>query len=595
MMRRGGGTLLLGAMLCGCAAPAAVAPFPGPAGWVDPADPAAVGIDRYLRGLEAVGFSGAVLVARGDRPVLRRGYGLADRERRAPYTPATVQTMGSITKQVTAAAVLLLEQEGRLRTSDPLALYLDGVPEDRRGITLHHLLTHTSGLPDAIGADAEPIGAEAFARRAMETPLQFEPGASVGYSNAGYSLLGIVVERVSGMGYEDFVRERLLLPAGLASTGYLRPEFAEDAVAVGYRDGERWGLTLGRGWLPDGPGWNYRANGGMHTTVDDMHRWLRVLRGSGPLGAEAVAAWTADHVAVGEGVHLGYGWVLHDTPRGRLIAHTGGSAAYGAAFGWLPEQDLFYYVHGNTSHWPAGAMEEALLAAAFDPALPLPPELEVDPAATPALAASRAGAYRTQGGGLEVVADDTRLRATPWGQRMLDAALGHDPARRPALARATGVAERVVERLAAGREDALEEAMGGEGDVAARGRSLARLLARYGEPREMTVVGTVANTPGGRTGGDGGATTLVRVEYGERTRVLSLLWRADGTYAGAALGPLGDLPLLVLVPVAGGGYRGVEREPPWRSLPVALEDGCLVLGGVRACREGPSAEPGGAR
>ena len=235
-------------------------------------------IDHYLSGMEALGFSGAIIVTHRGEVVLREGYGLADREARRPYTPTTIQSCGSITKQMTGAAILLLESQGKLSVDDPIDLYFDDLPEDRQAITIHQLLTHSSGLPGSVGPDEEPIGARAYLDRLMAEPLQFSPGSGYGYSNAGYSLLGMIVERVSGQSYEAFLRDKLLLPAGLTETGYLLPAWDRDRLAVGYRNGERWGAVYERGWLEDGPGWHLRANGGLHTTVDDMHRWLNTVR-----------------------------------------------------------------------------------------------------------------------------------------------------------------------------------------------------------------------------------------------------------------------------------------------------------------------------
>lgn len=133
-----------------------------------------------------MGFSGAVIVEHRGEVALRRGYGLADRAALRPYTPETVQTHGSITKQVTAAAILLLETRGALEVEDRLDEHCEGVPPDKTGITLHHLLTHTSGLPGSVGPDREPIDGVEFVARAFATPLLFEPGTGFEYSNVGY-------------------------------------------------------------------------------------------------------------------------------------------------------------------------------------------------------------------------------------------------------------------------------------------------------------------------------------------------------------------------------------------------------------------------
>jgi CubicO group peptidase (beta-lactamase class C family) len=555
--------------------------------FVDSANAGAMRLDRYLTGLEALGFSGAIIVDHGGEVVLRRGYGLADREARRRYTPSTVQSMGSITKQVTAAAILLLEGRGLLSASDSLGRHLQEVPADKRGITLHHLLTHQAGFPESIGRDAEPLDAAAYLVRAMQSPLQFAPGEGFDYSNVGYSLLGIIVERVSGRTYEQFVREELLLPAGLLATGYLLPGHPESALARGYRDAQLYGTGGEMRWMEDGPGWNLRANGGLRTTVGDMHRWLAVLRGEGPLSAAQVARWTETHVAASTEFGYAYGWATWESPVGRVIMHSGGNPAFASIFSWLPEHELFVYAHGNSSLWEAPAHQESLLRAWFDSTMQLPPAVATDWSASPQLASQRAGEYVSGSSSVTLAADDVRLRAELDGQAVMDALLAHDAVQRDRLERLNRSAAVVIERLAASRDDALEGLVRAGTDPAARARSLSQLLARQGSSRTLTAVGSVANVPGSHFGDDGGWTTFVRVSpAGGRPRILSLLWHDDGTYRSAALGPLSDVPGFVLVPEASGALLAVERTAPWRTHAVRFEGDCLVIEELAACRRG---------
>jgi CubicO group peptidase (beta-lactamase class C family) len=191
---------------------------------------------EYLGRLERLGFAGAVLVARNGEPLLAEGYGLADRERGIPWSPGTVSTVGSITKQFTGAAILALAEDGRLRVEDPITAHFEGVPEDKRAITLHQLLTHSSGVVDLEGyGDWDPIGREEFVERILAQPLAFEPGTDYQYSNAGYSLLGAIVEKLTGGSYESFVRERFFVPLGMFETGYVQAGWGEGRLAQGYR------------------------------------------------------------------------------------------------------------------------------------------------------------------------------------------------------------------------------------------------------------------------------------------------------------------------------------------------------------------------
>ncbi|MBP7514854.1 MAG: beta-lactamase family protein, partial [Flavobacteriales bacterium] len=217
-------------------------------------DSVAARIDTFLTKCATAGFNGSVLVLRGDQPVLDKGYGLSDRERNLVNRPATVHAIGSITKQFTAACILKLQERGRLKVTDAMSAYLPGVPADKAAITLHHLLTHSAGFPGAIGDDNEAIDGGAFTKLAMETPLEFQPGSAYAYSNVGYSLLGIIVEHLSGMAYERYLHDSLLVPAGLLRTGYRLPDWSKEELAIGYRkDGTRWGTMLDHPLVNGGP------------------------------------------------------------------------------------------------------------------------------------------------------------------------------------------------------------------------------------------------------------------------------------------------------------------------------------------------------
>ncbi|OGD38516.1 MAG: hypothetical protein A2V45_16060 [Candidatus Aminicenantes bacterium RBG_19FT_COMBO_58_17] len=307
-------------------------------------------IDRYLQKAEANGYAGSVLVARGEKIILAKGYGLADRENKVKQTAETVFSIGSITKQFTGAAILKLEMMDKLKVTDPISKYFGDVPADKKEITLHHLLTHTAGFEGALGDDYDAIGREDFVKLALGSKLLFKPGERYEYSNVGFSLLGIIVELVSGKNYEDFLYEALFKPAGMEKTGYVRPGFVKSELAVGYRGGERWGTALDRPWRPEGPGWHLRANGGILSTVGDMYRWYLALKNDTVLSVSAKKKYLAPHVkeyADGNS-YYGYGWVTQKTERGaNLIWHNGGNGIYNAFMGFEPENDLVIIASSN--------------------------------------------------------------------------------------------------------------------------------------------------------------------------------------------------------------------------------------------------------
>ncbi|HZX09762.1 MAG TPA: serine hydrolase domain-containing protein [Acidobacteriota bacterium] len=336
-------------------------------------------LEEYMIHAQKAGFSGSVLVAKDNQILIAKGYGMADKEKEIPFTANTVSTIGSITKQFTGAAILKLQMMGKLSVKDPITKYFSNVPEDKKGITLHHLLTHTAGFPGAIGPDFDPISRDEFIKLAMETPLKREPGTLYEYSNVGYSLLGIIIELISGKSYEQFLNQNLFKPAGLTHTGYLIPDWDKDNLAHGYRGDNDWGTLLDHPWLDDGPGWHLRANGGILSTVKDMYQWHKALEGNAVLGEEEKELYYHPHVQEGEGADsfYGYGWALFTTPRGtQLIAHNGGNPYFSADFLRYVDEDVVIIALANTNSYRAWKVSEALARIVFgyDYTLPQKPE-----------------------------------------------------------------------------------------------------------------------------------------------------------------------------------------------------------------------------
>ena len=184
-------------------------------------------LEDYLKENESNGFSGAVLVAVHNDVILEKGYGLADRETRVPMTTSSVFDIGSITKQFTATAILKLVEQNKLKVTSRLTDFFEQVPEDKRYITIHQLLTHTSGISSYTGDDYEYVTDNEFLTTVLSRELEAKPGEQYIYSNVGYSLLGIIVERASGLPYEQFLQRFLFQTAGMGTTGYLQPQLGK--------------------------------------------------------------------------------------------------------------------------------------------------------------------------------------------------------------------------------------------------------------------------------------------------------------------------------------------------------------------------------
>lgn len=312
-------------------------------------------LDGVFAALDENGFTGIVMVKDGD-DLDFTGFGLADREAGAEWDADTVFTVGSITKQFTGAAIVKLEMEGRLSVDDTLGEHVPYATGELADVTLHELLTHTAGLPGGLGDDFAPVSRREIVElgsAAIENRGEFN------YSNPGYSMLGVVIEEITGLSYEEYLRSVFFLPLGMINTGYVLPDWSNDVVAVGYDGSVTWGRPNEQPWDTDGPYWHLRANGGILSTGTDMMRWHEALLGNEILDDDAKAKLFARHVAEGaEGGpwSYGYGWTNVELADGAtLITHNGGNGIFFADFLRFIDDDLTILIATNV----AGADEDA--------------------------------------------------------------------------------------------------------------------------------------------------------------------------------------------------------------------------------------------
>jgi CubicO group peptidase (beta-lactamase class C family) len=250
-------------------------------------DPRIETIDSVIAAAVEDGLCGVVLIRSHDDVLLHKAYGWADAEAGREMTIDTGFDIGSLVKPITATGILKLEEMGKLSTGDTLARFFADAPADKRDITLEQVLTHTAGMQDLFGGDYEVVSRDWILDKIMRSSLIAVPGEREEYSNSGYSLLAIIIEKVSGQSYEEFLRDHVLAPAGVRRLGYVLPGWRNEELAVGYRrDGRRWGTPLDHPWADDGPGWNLRGNGGMLSTAAEMGHWYEALFDGEILGAE---------------------------------------------------------------------------------------------------------------------------------------------------------------------------------------------------------------------------------------------------------------------------------------------------------------------
>ncbi|MDJ0703092.1 MAG: serine hydrolase domain-containing protein [Leptolyngbyaceae cyanobacterium MO_188.B28] len=237
-----------------------------------------------LKDLEAAGFSGGILIANGERVIVKEGYGFSSCEDVVANTADTIYAIGSVTKMFAAAAIGQLDAAGLLNIDDPISLYLEDLPGDKANITIKQLLTHTSGLrsyheTQELG-DFEAMTRDRAFEEIMGRPLRFAPGSKEKYSNSGYTLLAMLIEKVSGLAYTDYIRERILIPAGMTSTGF----WGESFPAVASTPNRILGCSSPDTWEYS---WVLVGNGGMVSTISDMHRWVLALQGESVLSEPA--------------------------------------------------------------------------------------------------------------------------------------------------------------------------------------------------------------------------------------------------------------------------------------------------------------------
>jgi CubicO group peptidase (beta-lactamase class C family) len=327
-------------------------------------------VSAYLDRLEAVGFTGSVLVEINGRKAISRGYGFRNAAQKLKNTPDTLFDIGSITKQFTAAAILKLEMQGKLSTDDKITKFFENVPPDKAGITLHQLLRHIAGFPSVVGGDYDKIGREEFIDKLMQSPLKFEPGARFSYSNVGYSLLAMIVERVSGQKYEQFLYENLWHPAGMETTGYSRPAFDRDLIATGYKEDKEWGKPTDKEWEGDAPYWHLKGNGGILSTVEDMYKWHLALLGDNILSKEAKQKYYHPQFRPGENEnpYYAYGWDILKTPRNTILTrHNGTNRVFYADFYRYIDEGVAVILLSNKAHQDFFGTDRTISKIIFDP------------------------------------------------------------------------------------------------------------------------------------------------------------------------------------------------------------------------------------
>jgi CubicO group peptidase (beta-lactamase class C family) len=305
-------------------------------------------------------FMGSVLVAKNGTVLFAESAGWANLEWKIPHTPATKFRIASLTKQFTAASILLLAERGKLSIDDPLGKFLPAAPEPWKKVMLRQLLSHTGGIPD-FSDDPDTTNklrpetsAETLARAAGK-PLEFTPGESYKYSNAGYMLLGWIIEAVSGQSYETFLRENIFQPLGMNDSGYDSNTEVIPQRAAGYVRGPK-GLANAPYIDMHGP----YAAGGIYSTPADLLRWTQALFGGKVLSAASLEQMTTP-------VKNDYAFGLQvGMSKGRkVISHNGSIYGFNSQLNYYPESQITVIVLANLNSPDAFELAAQLTAVAL--------------------------------------------------------------------------------------------------------------------------------------------------------------------------------------------------------------------------------------
>ena len=316
-------------------------------------------IDALLSNYFRPGAPGAsVIISQHGSILFRKAYGLANIDTKMSLRPELPLRVGSVTKQFTAAGIMLLAEQGKLSVAEKIERYFPQYSEHASHVTIEHLLTHTSGirnyteLPQFASVMTKDMSVDEVIAFFMDAPLKFQPGQRFSYSNSNYFLLGVIIEMVTGMSYPDFMRQQIFQPLQMLSTEIEKAP-SQLAAVIGYTQ-RRKGTTSAPHYSMS---WPFAA-GALRTSVDDLVRWDSAITNGTLLKRESWDLMAEDHT-VNSGSHTGYGfgWFIRGFGGGNALEHGGDIGGFSAATLRFPNEELFVAVLANSdSQEPAPDM-----------------------------------------------------------------------------------------------------------------------------------------------------------------------------------------------------------------------------------------------
>ena len=319
-------------------------------------------INTYTNSYVKTGdFSGCILIAENDNILYENCFGLANQSFQIPNKLDTKFIIGSISKQFTAAAILILEQEGYLKTTDTIAKYFKTNPISEN-ITIEQLLTHTSGItdiynvPDFSELSCKKITLSNFAQLVLDTKLDFTPGTQYQYSNGGYTLLAALIEKISGTTYQDFLSNRIFQPLKMMATGHASTNEVIPDLAVGY-DPLRYDKLKITNYLDFEL---LKGSGSLYSTVYDLRKWVKSIKKRTLLNSNSYDKFLKDY-----GQNYGYGISLYNSFGHRVFGHDGRVNGYIADYLHYKEPNIDIIILGNTQTGVADFFRRDIAAIVF--------------------------------------------------------------------------------------------------------------------------------------------------------------------------------------------------------------------------------------
>ena len=340
-------------------------------------------LEEYLSAAAKQGFTGSALVARDGKVIFSKGYGMANAEWDVPNTPQTKFRLGSITKQFTAASILLLQERGKLGVQDPVCKYIAECPKAWEPITIHHLLTHTSGIPSYTDVKSPEefrklsltqVTPAGFVDSFKGKPLEFPVGEKMKYNNSGYFMLGYIIEKVSGQSYEAFLQENIFAPLKMANTGYDTHDRILKNRATGYS--KREDKIVNSDYLDMTVPY---AAGSLYSTVEDLFAWNEALFSDKLLSAKSrEAMMTVDKN------NYAYGLVVTQQHNRKMVSHGGGINGFNTILARFPEEKVTVVVLRNADYGfsSPNKISQDLAAIVFGEKYEIPRErvaIKIDP------------------------------------------------------------------------------------------------------------------------------------------------------------------------------------------------------------------------